>query len=157
MVHRESANLLPKSTSISHTLNNLRGFKLAHLNIASIPKHIDQLKVLLLNKPVDIFSISETRLDDAISSEEINIPGYEIFRKDRSRTGGGVVLYIRNVFNIFDRSKDVPQNLEAICVEIIKPKAKPFLVTTQCFHNRNPDFLFCRLIFLIFPDIFICN
>ena len=79
----ESANLLPKSTSISHTLNNLRGFKLAHLNIASIPKHIDQLKVLLLNKPVDIFSISETRLDDAISSEEINIPGYEIFRKDR--------------------------------------------------------------------------
>ena len=71
VVHRESANLLPKSTSISHTLNNLRGFKLAHLNIASIPKHIDQLKVLLLNKPVDIFSINETRLDDTISSEEI--------------------------------------------------------------------------------------
>ena len=36
----------------------------------------------------------------------------------------------KNVFNIIDRSKDVPQNLEAICVEIIKPKAKPFLVTT---------------------------
>ena len=30
-----------------------------------------QLKVLLLNKPVDIFSINETRLDDTISSEEI--------------------------------------------------------------------------------------
>ena len=29
-----------------------------------------------------------------------------------------------------DRAKDVPLNLEVVCVEIFKPKAKPFLITT---------------------------
>lgn len=33
-----------------------------HLNITSIPKYIDQLRVYLANKPVDILSINETRL-----------------------------------------------------------------------------------------------
>ena len=38
----------------------------------------------------------------------------------------------KNVFNIIDRSKDVPQNLEIISMLklYIKPKGKPFLVTT---------------------------
>ena len=44
-------------------------------------------------------------------------------------SGGGVAVYIRNVLNS-DRAKDVPLNLEAVCVEIVRPKAKPFLITT---------------------------
>ena len=58
--------------------------------VASVPKHLDELKALMVKKPVDIFSINETRLDATISNNEINIPGYVLFRKDRSRTGGGV-------------------------------------------------------------------
>ena len=79
---------------------------------------------------MDIFSINETRLDASISNNELNIPGYVLFRKDRSRTGGGVCLYIRNVLNVIDRVKDIPSNLEAVCFELIKPKFKPLLVTT---------------------------
>ena len=67
---------------------------------------------------MDILSINETRLDATICNNEINIPGYALFRKDRSRTGGGVCLYIRDVFNVIDRARDVPFNLEAVCVEI---------------------------------------
>ena len=126
----ESIDLPEQDIPIDKTLNKLKGFKLAHLNIASIPKHFDELKVLMINRSVDILSINEARLDNTIHDDKITIPGYVLFRKDRSRSGGGVALYIRNVFNAVDRATNVPLNLEAICVEITKPKVKPFLVTT---------------------------
>ena len=56
----------------------------AHLNVTSIPKHFDQLKVFMINKPVDILSINETRLDYTISNDEIT----------RLMSGGGVAVYV---------------------------------------------------------------
>ena len=109
--------------------------KLAHLNIASNPKHFDQLKVFVINKPVDILSINETRLDNTISNDEVTIPRYALFRKDRLRSGGCVAVYIR------DRAKDVPLNLEAVCVEIFKPKAKPFLITVYRPPSTRSNFM----------------
>ena len=66
------------------------------------------------------------RLDYTISNDEITIPDYALFRKDRLMSGGGVAVYIRNVLNS-DRAKDVPLNLEAVCVEIVKSEA---IITT---------------------------
>ena len=60
-----------------------RGFKLASLNITSLPKHIDELRVLLADRPVDVLSINETRLDNSVADSDVNIPGYEIIRRDR--------------------------------------------------------------------------
>ena len=47
------------------------GFKLASLNIASLPKHIDELRVLLSDNPLGILSINETRLDVSVSDDEV--------------------------------------------------------------------------------------
>ena len=62
------------------TLRKFKGFKLAHLNIASIPKHPDELNAFMKDKPVDILSLNETRLDDTIDNDNICIPGYVIFK-----------------------------------------------------------------------------
>ena len=35
----------------SPTVNDLQGFVMAHLNIASLPKHIDELRLQLTKKP----------------------------------------------------------------------------------------------------------
>ena len=61
------------------SLENLKGFRIAHLNITSIPKYIDQLRSYLVNKPVDILSINETRLDDSIDNAEVHIQGYNLY------------------------------------------------------------------------------
>ena len=37
---------------------------MAFLNITSLTKHIDELRILLANYPLDVISINETRLDD---------------------------------------------------------------------------------------------
>ena len=75
-------NLLNKGS-----LENLKVFRIAHLNITSLPKYIDQLRLYLINKPVDILGINETRLDDSIDNAEVHIQGYNLHRKDRNRLG----------------------------------------------------------------------
>ena len=42
----------------------------------------------MYDKPLDILTLNETRLDDNISDKYIEISGYEIVRKDRNRIGG---------------------------------------------------------------------
>jgi hypothetical protein len=40
-------------------------------------------------------SVNETKLSDDINDGFVKIDGYEIFRADRNRAGGGVALYIK--------------------------------------------------------------
>ena len=117
-------------TTPLHTLKTLKVFRVVHLNIVSLPKHLDELKLLFEGKPVDVISINETRLDNTVDDPEMSIPGYDLFRKDRSSNGGGVALYIRKIFNTINKTHIANVDLEAVCVEILKPKAKPILIAT---------------------------
>jgi hypothetical protein len=56
------------------------------------------------------------------------IHNYDLIRADRSRTGGGVCLYVRNSINYLDRNDQVGDNLEALFIEIHKPSSAPFIV-----------------------------
>ena len=111
-------------------MDTLKGFRITHLNITSIPKYIDQLRIYLVNKPLDILTINETRLDESISNAEVNIQGYNLWRKDRFRYGGGVAIYTRDILIAREVSQFVPEHIESVCREIIKLKSKPFLITT---------------------------
>ena len=116
-----------------------RGFKMASLNITSLSKHLDELKVFLSNNPIDVLAINETRLDFSISDCEVFIPGYEIFRRDRNingRHGGGACFYVQNNVNCIPRHDLNVRDLENLCIEIHKPRSKPFLVASW---YRPPD------------------
>ncbi|CAH3132643.1 unnamed protein product, partial [Porites lobata] len=96
-------------------LPSKRGFKLASLNINSLSAHIDELRILLSGRPIDILAINETKLDDTISDNEIHISGYESIRSDRStngRSGGGVCFFIRSEINYSVRSDLMCEHLE---------------------------------------------
>jgi hypothetical protein len=56
--------------------------KIASLNIYSLLKHIDELCVLQANSSIDILAINESRVDDSIPDNEINIVGYIMVRND---------------------------------------------------------------------------
>jgi exonuclease III len=64
--------------------------------INSLIKHIDEIRIILINHPFDILAINETKLDSTISDSKIYINGYIFIRKDRNRNGGGVALFIKN-------------------------------------------------------------
>ena len=108
--------------STMRSVANLKGFKIASLNVNSLLKHIDEIRHVLRSIPFDIFAINESKIDESIPDNEISIPGYNLIRKDRNRAGGGVVLYIRDNIPFSDRKDLVPSSLEIVCAE-----ANPFL------------------------------
>ena len=84
---------------------------MALLNIASLPKHVEELRISKLFSNLDLFALNETRLDNTISDGLVNISGYDIVRKDRSRRGGGVCIYLRTSINYKIRNDLVPERL----------------------------------------------
>ena len=82
-------------------LSAQKGFKLVHLNIRSLFKKLDQLKILLDSSKIDVVTLSETWLNTSIFSTSINLEGYGLYRQDRSSgnskkgRGGGLLTYIR--------------------------------------------------------------
>ena len=69
---------------------------MAFLNINSLVKHVDELRVFLAEFSFDILAINETKLDESIKSSELHIPCHEFIRRDRNRHGGGVGFCIKS-------------------------------------------------------------
>ena len=134
-----TTELADQSLLNSHLLkgmSNNRGFKLAALNIVSLQAHIDELRVYMHSKVIDILAINESRLSSSISNGEVSIPGCILERNDPNRDGGGVALYIRNTitYELLDDYDD--DRLEWLGIKVNKFMTKPFIVGTWC---RPPD------------------
>ena len=98
-----------------------RGFKIACLNVRSLLAHINELRILLADRPIDVLAINETWLDSTKSDNDIYISGYQIIRRDRvdgqfddGESRGGVCFYVRDNLNFSlrrDLSVDHLENL----------------------------------------------
>ena len=73
------------------------------LNIVSLQKNIEEIRIIIADQCLDILALNETRLDPSIHNQAIYIRGYDLIRSDRSRTGGGVCLYIRQSLSYQNR------------------------------------------------------
>ena len=98
-----------------------------------------------------ILAINESKIDDSILDNEININGYNIVRKDRNRSDGGVVLYIRDTISFSERKDLVPESLEMICIEVRWPHRTAYLISTwymplNCSNDAFNEF-----------DLFLCK
>ena len=80
---------------------NINNVKIAHLNVRSLKcrDHFLLVKDTILSNKFDVFTISESWLDVSVSDLEIEVPGYNIYRVDRSnKTGGGICAYVLNTY-----------------------------------------------------------
>ena len=97
-------------------LRNIKNVIIGHLNINSIRNKFENLKLIMANN-IDIFLISETKINESFPDNQFRILGYSHpYRLDRNEYGGGLLLYVR---------EDIPSKLvrkekdyEAIFVEI---------------------------------------
>ena len=124
------------------SIPNERGFKMAFLNIAvSLPKKIDEINFSMSNKFIDLIAFNETRLDANITDNMINLDGYDIVRKDRSRNGGVVCIYLRSSINYKIRDDLVPSDrLEAFGLKLLSHIANLLLLrqfTDHPVHYQN--------------------
>ncbi len=80
--------------------------------------NIEELRIFTNKTFFDVLCINETRLDQTIKNSEVEIHGYDLVRHDRNRHGGGVAIYIRDIIPYSERNSLIPDNIEAICLEI---------------------------------------
>ena len=99
-----------------NSVPSTRGFKMAFLNIVSLPKNLDEIRYLMSSKHIDLIAFNETRLDSNLNNNMVHINNYDIIRKNRSRSGGGVCIYLRNSINYKVRHDLIPTELECVCI-----------------------------------------
>ena len=66
-----------------------------YYNARSLLPKFDELCVLVESYQPDIICITETWLCTDVLDNEISIPGYNTYRQDRNRHGGGILMYTR--------------------------------------------------------------
>ena len=93
-----------------------------------LPK-IDELRHIARLTNAAVIGISESKLDDSVSSSEIQIDEYDLLLCDRNRHGGGVACYIRNDLS-YNVKSYFPKDLENIFFELLLPNTKPIVVGT---------------------------
>lgn len=122
---------------IPTTIPQVRGFKVAHLNVRSMVNKMDDIRMLIKEKPFEIFTISETWLNTSIADSEIEIPGYTFARKDRGNgsRGGGTLVFVRDGIP-YKHCEDLKTvSLETCWVEVTRPKCKKLII---CCAYRPP-------------------
>ena len=118
-------------------------FGMFHANIASLNKHIDDLKLILsrLSYKFDIIGISEHKIHKGtLPSNNISIPGYgEFIFEPTETTHGGTGFYIKDNVDYFTRS-DLQINsagdFESMFIEVKFSKRKNLIV--GCIY-RHPN------------------
>ena len=76
-----------------------KNVKIGHLNIRSLKnrEHYILTRELVTEKEFDIFTISETWLNNLVTDVEVEFPGFNMHRLDReNKMGGGVCAFVRD-------------------------------------------------------------
>ena len=122
-------------------LRNVNNIIIAQININSIRNKFDLLSHYVCGN-IDIFIITETKLDKSFPSGQFLLHGYsEPFRLDRNQFGGGLLVFIRedipcSILNIKQLT------IEALFIEINLRKKKWLLC---CSYNPHKNLIVAHL------------
>ncbi len=75
---------------------------------------------------------------------ELNVPNYKLFRKDRTRHGGGVALYIHEVFQPRKLNIRSAADMEIVAAEICFAKNKAVIASTYNPKKENGATFACN-------------
>ena len=67
---------------------------IAHLNNDSVQNKLDDLKLLKRELKSQVIFLSETKIDSSYKDDQFSMRGYNMFRKDHKKGGGGLMAFI---------------------------------------------------------------
>jgi len=87
-----------------------------YTNACSLPGKMDELRNLVYTENFDVIAVTETWVNEEITDAELALDGYVLFRNDRKKgvhtKGGGVALYIKDIFKSRECCKLTNSNFE---------------------------------------------
>lgn len=101
--------------------------KVALFNARSLVNKSAFLEADVYSRNFDIIAVTETHLDDSIRSSELFPQKYRVFRRDRNRKGGGVLVAVNE--NIICNERDILEgnNAELLMIDIHYSRDKSFV------------------------------
>lgn len=118
--------------------NSCPGLCIIHINIQSLPQHIDELRCDLQTKVPDIVLLSETWLKSWHSDGLVSVEGYRLLRNDRCdvKRAGGVGIFLKKTlkYKIISKSSYVDGLCEFIIIEV-SISTSSFLI--GCVYNPH--------------------
>ena len=114
-------------------IKNKNCLVIASLDINSIKNKNEPLKIMV-SKYVDILTIAETKIDETFTTSQFMIESFgEPFRKDRNKSGGGLLIYGRegiqvkelkdynfpNYIEISRGSRQIPRIQSTVSLDIV--------------------------------------
>ncbi len=101
-----------------------------------LPK-LDELRVLAEDSNPGVFCITESWLSGEMCDNELSIAGYFLYRRDRDRHGGGVLLYAKESIQV----KTLPQSpdLELLTLSLFKDNNRICLAAFYCPPSTSVD------------------
>ena len=128
---------------------NPSNLNFAYLNINSVRNKFENL-IEIINENVDIFTITETKLDGSFPTAQFEIKGYySPFRFDITNKNGGLLVYIKSSIPSRKLScDDICNSIQAIPFEINLRKEKWLVISIylpplqDCFLSKffNKDY-----------------
>ena len=100
--------------------SNKRLFTFAHININSIFNKLHHVFELLNSANLDFLAVAETKIDETTPSAAIAHPGYQLIRRDRTKRGGGLALYIKKCYLTLSTRLSIDFELVYFKVRIMK-------------------------------------
>lgn len=104
------------------------------MNVRSLPKHFNELKILLQDIPFDVLCLNETWLNSTWRDAELSIEGYNFIRQDRKdeQRGGGTAIYYKSKFIARPRTDLDSEGLESVWLEITFPNKSKVFISSLC-------------------------
>ena len=109
---------------------NYSDLLLVHLNINSIQNKFEELKLLNKELKSQLIFLTETKIDSTYPDEQFALQGYNIYRKDRKKGGGGIMSYVSLSITPQSRVR-IPGNfklIETLATKIKTPSNRDILV-----------------------------
>ena len=99
------------------------------LNIDSLLKHLDETKLFAEQEMPYVSGINQTKFGQNVREVEIAPESCTAIRNDKSTSGGGIALFVRN-FIPFIKRLDLCCDLESLSIELRLQNIKSITVTT---------------------------
>lgn len=80
-------------TIVTKRQNNIRGPLLCHLNVNSIQNKFEEVSTLVQQLKAHVVFLTETKIDASYSNSQFKLKGYNCYRNDRAKGGGGIMAY----------------------------------------------------------------
>ena len=127
-------------TAINHNIYEHPGLKLGHINVNGLKGKLSEIRMLLVKTSLDILAITETKLANDTTDEDIGIEGYFTIRNDRDRNGGWVLLYYKDSLAAYEEQKmEVSSTIEGVWINV-KCQSQTWLIV--CVYRPPTDLSF---------------